>query len=103
MSAQRAKLDTAIEREVHHLVKRISEGVYDSVQLYARKNGLPVEPEVLTHILKTVQVVMNEHELKHIDTLHANIKQHLDDYTGDESPVVKPSSPKNKKTAEAQA
>lgn len=85
MSEQRAKLDTTIEREVHRLVKSISEGVYDGVQLYARKTNVPIEPEVLTHILKTVQIVITEHELKNIDTFHSNIKRHLDDYTGDNS------------------
>jgi hypothetical protein len=84
MSQQRAKLDTAIEREVHRLVKSISEGVYDSVQLYARKNNLPVEPEVLTHILKTVQIVISEYELKNMDSFHNGIKRQLDDYVGDD-------------------
>lgn len=88
MSEQRAKLDTTIEREVHRLVKSISEGVYDSVQLYARKNNLPVEPEVLTHILKTVQIVISEYELKNIDSFHNSIKRQLDDYVGDENPTA---------------
>lgn len=100
MSQQRAKLDTAIEREVHRLVKSISEGVYDSVQLYARKNNLPVEPEVLTHILKTVQVVISEYELKNMDSFHNNIKRQLDDYVGDENPntaLMEASVPETKK------
>ena len=104
MSNQRVKLNTAIEREVHRLVKTISEGVYDGVQIYARKNNLPVEPEVLTHILKTVQLVISEHELKNIDSFHRNIKQQLDDYTGDEvevSAATKTPLPKNKKTTDA--
>jgi hypothetical protein len=99
MSTQRQQLDTAIEREVHRLIKSISEGVYDGVQLYARRNNLPVDPEVLTHILKTVQIVISEHELKNIDKFHSNIKRNLDDYVGDElttSPVI---DPKKKKAA----
>ena len=107
MSEQRVKLDTAIEREVHQLIKKISEGMYDSIQLYVRRNNLPVEPDVLTHILKTVQVVITEHELKNIDALHANIKRQLDDYVGDENPTesvaTKATDPKKKKTAEALA
>ena len=39
----RVKLDTAIEKEVHKLVHSISEGVYDRVQLQARKQNLPIE------------------------------------------------------------
>lgn len=88
MSEQRVKLDTAIEREVHRLVRNISEGVYDRMQLYVRSNNLPVEPDVLTHILKTVQVVISEFELKNIDAFHANIKRQLDDYVGDENPTT---------------
>lgn len=84
----RIKLDTKIEQEVHRLVKNISEGVYDKVQLYSRKNNIPVEPEVLTHILKTVQVVISEFELKNIDQFHANIKKELDNYIGEENPTT---------------
>ena len=88
----RIKLDTKIEQEVHRLIKNISEGVYDKVQLYARKNNVPVEPEVLTHILKTVQIVISEFELKNIDQFHSNIKKELDNYVGEENPTVAPIS-----------
>ena len=88
----RIKLDTKIEQEVHRLIKNISEGVYDKVQLYARKNNVPVEPEVLTHILKTVQVVISEFELKNIDHFHASIKKELDNYVGEEDSGVTPTS-----------
>jgi hypothetical protein len=99
MSTQRQQLDTAIEREVHRLIKSISEGVYDGVQLYARRNNLPVDPEVLTHILKTVQIVISEHELKNIDKFHSNIKRNLDDYVGDELTTSSVIDPKKKKAA----
>jgi hypothetical protein len=84
---KRVQLDTKIEQEVHRLVKNISEQMYDKVQLYARKNNLQVDPEVLTHILKTVQVVISEVELNSIDQFHSKIKTVLDDYTGDENPT----------------
>ena len=66
--------------------------MYDKIQLYVRKNNLPVEPEVLTHILKTVQVVISEFELKNIDQFHSNIKKELDSYVGEENPTVAPTS-----------
>lgn len=88
MSDKRVQLDTKIEREVHRLIHTISEGVYDRMQIYVRKNNIPVEPEVLTHLLKTVQVVISEFELKNLDSLHASIKRELDDYVGDENPTV---------------
>jgi len=80
----RLKLDTAIEKEVHKLIRSISEGVFDKVQLQARKEKLPIEPELLTHILKLVQISITEFEFKGIDTFHKNIKQKLDDYVGQE-------------------
>jgi len=92
MSDKRVQLDTKIEREVHRLVHAISEGVYDRMQIYVRKNDIPVDPDVLTHLLKTVQVVISEFELKNLDTMHANIKRELDDYVGDENPTVPASS-----------
>lgn len=98
---QRVKLDTAIEREVHRFVRNISEGVYDRVQMYARKNSLPVEQDVLNHILKTVQVVISELELKNIDAFHSNIKRELDDYTGEENPIVPVTVAKNTNTVTA--
>ena len=106
MSEQRVKLDTAIESEVHRFVKLISEGVYDRVQLQARKENLPIEPEVLTHILKTVQIVISEYELKNMDAFHNSIKRQLDDYVGDENPtemVAKTTDPKKKKAVTASA
>lgn len=90
---QRIKLDTKIEQEVHRLVKSISEGVYDRIQLYARKNDLPVDPEILTHILKTVQVAISEFEMKNIDQFHSNIKRELDNYVGEENPTAITVSP----------
>jgi len=83
---KRQVLNTAIEREIHKLLKDISEGVYDRLQLYCRKTQVPVEPEVLTHILKTVQVVIGELEFAKVDGFHAAIKKPLDDYAGTNNP-----------------
>ena len=83
----RVKLDTALEKEVHQLVNAISEGVFDRIQLQARKQNLPIEPELLTHLLKMVQVTISEFEFKNIDKFHENIKQKLDDYVGEENPT----------------
>jgi len=84
---KRIQLDTKIEQEVHRLIRNISEQTYDKIQIYARKNNVPIDPEVLTHILKTVQIVITEVELNNIDQFHARIKTVLDDYTGEENPT----------------
>jgi hypothetical protein len=84
----RIQLDTKIEGEVHRLVQGISEGAFDKLQVYVRRNNLPIDLEVLTHLLKTMQVVITELEMNKIDTFHSNIKKELDRYTGDENPTV---------------
>ncbi len=84
----RVQLDTKIEREVHRLVQGISEGAFDKLQVYVRRNNLSIDLEVLTHLLKTMQVVITEIEMNQIDTFHSNIKKELDSYTGDENPAV---------------
>lgn len=86
----RVQLDTKIEREVHRLVQGISEGAFDKLQVYVRRNNLPIDLDVLTHLLKTMQVVITELEMTQIDTFHSNIKKELDGYTGDSSPTVSP-------------
>jgi hypothetical protein len=104
---QRVKLDSTIEREVHRLIHSISEGVFDRIQLQARKENLPIDHDVLTHILRLVQISITEFELKNIDSFHAHIKRELDAYAGDENPTdsvaPKATFPKNKKTAEVHA
>lgn len=76
--SERIKLNTAIEREVHRLVKTISESAYDRLQLQVRKEGLPVEPAILTHILKTMQLVISDIERTNIDKLHESLRPTLD-------------------------
>ncbi len=84
----RVRLDTKIEREVHRLVQGISEGTFDRMQVYVRKNNLPIDLDVLTHLLKTMQVVITEIEMNQIDNFHSNIKKELDSYTGEVNPTV---------------
>lgn len=81
---RRVKLDTAIEKNIHQLIRNISEGMFDAVQLDCRKRNIPVEPEVLTHILKTAQIVISGLELQNMDAFHRNIKALLDDYAGED-------------------
>lgn len=101
---QRLKLDTKIESEVHRFVQSISENVFDRLNIYVRRNEIPIEPDVLAVLLKTMQVSITEFEMNGIDKFHAAIKTHLDDYVGDESPAIpvvstpKPPSPPSKKT-----
>lgn len=83
----RIKLDTTIERELHSFVRAMSERIYDDLQLYCRKNAIPVEPDVLSHVLKTTQTAMMSYEMQNVDNFHTSIKKQLDDYVGEANPT----------------
>ena len=93
---QRAKLNTKIEREVHKFVQTISENLYDRLNLYVRRNDLPIERDVLEALLKTMQASITEFEMNRIDHFHAAIKNELDAYLGEESTSVEAPKPTKK-------
>ena len=86
----RAKLDTKIEQEVHRFIRSISEGVYDRLNIYVRRNEIPVDPDVFAALLATIQASITEFEMNGLDQFHLNIKKELDAYVGEENPTVKP-------------
>lgn len=89
-SEQRAKLDTAIEREVHKFIQGISESLYDRLNIYVRRNEVPVDMDVFNALVKTMQASITEFEMKGIDQFHSNVKKELDAYVGEENPTAKP-------------
>ena len=84
----RAKLDTKIEQEVHRFIRSISEGVYDRLNIYVRRNEIPVDPDVFAALLATIQASITEFEMNGLDQFHLNIKKELDAYVGEENPTV---------------
>lgn len=94
----RVKLDTKIEQEIHRFVQSISEGVYDRLNIYVRRNEIPVEPDVLNVLLATMQASITEFEMNGLDQFHRNIKQELDAYVGEENPTSPPPVVKAKET-----
>ena len=95
---QRVQLDTKIEREVHRLVQFISEGVYDRLNIYVRRNDIQIDPDVFNALLATVRATITELEMNNIDGFHQAIKTELDAYVGDESPATpKPTESTSKK------
>ena len=84
----RAKLDTKIEQEVHRFIRSISEGVYDRLNIYVRRNEIPVDPDVFAALLATMQASITEFEMNGLDQFHQNIKKELDTYVGEENPTV---------------
>lgn len=91
----RIKLETAIEREVHNLVFKISEHVHDFVNLYVRKNNLPIDHDQMKVILQIVKMGVQDGELKQIDFFHRAIKDALERELGttDEVPFTKTELP----------
>ena len=85
---RRVQLDTKIEKEVHKMVQSISEGTYDKLQMYARRNNLPVDYAVLDQLLSAMKVVITEIEMNSMDSFHSNIKKELDTFTGEENPTL---------------
>lgn len=83
----RVKLDTTIEREIHRFIQGISENVYDRLNIYVRRNDIPIEKEVLDALLSTMKASITEFEMNGLDQFHRNIKRDLDDYVGDENPT----------------
>ena len=81
---QRVQLDTKIEREVHRLVQFISEGVYDRLNIYVRRNDIQIDPDVFSALLATVKATITELEMNNIDSFHQAIKNELDAYVGGE-------------------
>ena len=60
---KRAKLDTAIEREVHKLIQNISESLYDRLNIYVRRNEVPIDMDVFNTLVKTMQASITEFEI----------------------------------------
>jgi hypothetical protein len=90
--SNRVALETAIEKEVHNLIFKINEHVYDFVNLYVRKNNIPVDNEQMKTILQIVKMAIQDGELKQIDFFHKAIKEALERELGttDELPFIKP-------------
>lgn len=96
MSA-RVELETAIEKEVHNLVFKISEHVHDFTHLYMRRNNIPVDQEQLKLVLKVVEMAIKDGELRNIDGFHAKIASSLEKEIGVEenaAPFTKTESKK---------
>jgi hypothetical protein len=80
----RLKLNTKIEQEIHRFIRSISEGVYDRLNIYVRRNEIPVDPDVFNAILTTMQASITEFEMNGLDHFHENIRKELDAYVGEE-------------------
>lgn len=89
---KREKLNTKIEAEIHKFIQGISEGVYDRLNIYVRRNDIPVEPEVLNALLKTMQASITEFEMKGIDQFNKAVQKQLDEYVGEETLEEKPTT-----------
>lgn len=79
----RIKLDTKIEQEVHRLIQSISEGVYDRLNIYVRRNDIPIDMEVFNALLHTTRATITELEMAGLDQFHLNVKRELDTYVGE--------------------
>lgn len=77
-SESRLKLDTAIEKELHKLIGRISEHMWDFTHVYLRKNGMEVEKYQLESILNVAKLGIMDGFQRQVNFFHEGIKANLD-------------------------
>lgn len=97
----RHELESAIEKEVHKLMYKVSDHVHDFVNLYVRRNNIPVDNDQMKKILELVKIAIQDGQLKQIDFFHEGIKKVIDESFGaSEAPFISAQSSKETKTEE---
>lgn len=82
---KRAKLETDIEKEVYRLITTIKEHMNDFVHIYANRNHLDVDRDLLKGILKIADSAIVDGLGSKMDNFKTGIKKTLDEYTEQEA------------------
>lgn len=83
----RIKLESNIEREVYKFVRDIKEHMKDFVMIYAMRNNLQVDKEVLQTVLKIADTAVNDGLGSKIEFFKQGISKTLDEVTETEAPA----------------
>lgn len=86
MANNRAKLETAVEREVYKLVREIKEHTFDFTMLYVRRNKLDVDGEVLRAVLDIVDKAVLDGYQRNIDRFMKGLDTTLADFSDEGNP-----------------
>lgn len=86
MAKNRAKLETAVEKEVYKLIREVKEHTFDFTMLYIRRNKLNVDGEVLRAVLEIVDKAIIDGYQKNIDRFMKGLDATLAEYSDEENP-----------------
>jgi hypothetical protein len=85
--SNRAKLETAIEREVFKFVREIKEHVFDHTMLYVRRNNLDIDGQVLRVVLDIVDKAVLDGYQREVDRFMSNLDKSLSQFSDEENPL----------------
>jgi FlaG/FlaF family flagellin (archaellin) len=94
-SADRQKLETAIEREAYRLVEQIREHMYDHTMIYLNRNQVDIDRTVADQILTIAKNGVTDGLLSKLDFFKEKIDKVLTEYTETENPL-QPGKPSKK-------
>lgn len=84
---ERAKLETAIERETYRLVEQIREHMYDHTMIYLQRNQVDVDRDTADRVLQIAKNAVDDGLLSKLDFFKGNIDKVLTEYTEVENPL----------------
>jgi hypothetical protein len=87
MSRNRAKLDTAVEKEMYKLVREIKEHTFDFTMLYVRKNNVPVDSNQMKLILEIVDKAIMDGFQRNLDRTMKGLDGALTEFASEENPL----------------
>lgn len=87
MSNSRAKLETALEKEIHKLVREIKEHTFDFTMLYVRRNNVPVDDAQMRAVLDIVDKAIMDGFQRNLDRTMRGLDQVLTEYSNEENPL----------------
>jgi len=83
----RKKLETAIEKEVFHLVRTIREHTRDHTVLTVRRTGQNIDPESMARVLDIVDQAIMDGFQRNVDRFMKGLDTSLSKYTDEENPL----------------
>lgn len=77
---QRIKIETAVEREIHRFIDRISELSYDDTHLYLRRNpNNTISFETADEVMKVAKLSLHNAQIRMMDDFMQRMRAALDE------------------------
>lgn len=81
MSANRDKLNTAVEKAIHRHVQRVKESTIDFVHLYVRRNNVELDRPTLARVLEIVSEGLTSEHMNKLDLFMKELDDTLTEYS----------------------